>query len=135
MVTSISAITNKQIVVDAYNALAQGDPSVYVNALSEDVRHTFFGNHRFGRTFQGKDDLYKNLFGPMREVLQGTVKMHVKNAIAEGDQVVVEVQGEARTKDGRDYNNSYCIVLKIRGGKIVEIREYLDTELVKTLFG
>ncbi len=57
------------------------------------------------------------------------------NAIAEGDQVVVEAQGEARTKDGRDYNNLYCIVLKLKDGKITEIREYTDTDLTKAIFG
>jgi ketosteroid isomerase-like protein len=49
--------------------------------------------------------------------------------------VVVEAQGDARTKDGRDYRNTYCFVLKLANGKITESREYMDTQLVKATFG
>ena len=59
----------------------------------------------------------------------------MKNLVAEGNQVVVEALGESRTKDGRDYNNIYCLVLRLEDEKIAEIREYLDTELVKSIFG
>jgi ketosteroid isomerase-like protein len=47
----------------------------------------------------------------------------------------VEERGEAPTKDGRSYNNTYCIVLTLRNGKISQIREYLDSELVTAIFG
>ena len=85
--------------------------------------------------FKGKDDIYKNLFGPIREVLDGTIRMNVTNVAAENDTVVVEARGDARTKDGRDYRNTYCFVLKLANGKITESREYMDTQLVKATFG
>ena len=40
-----------------------------------------------------------------------------------------------KTKTGNDYNNTYCIVYKVLDGKIKEITEYLDTELVTAAFG
>lgn len=67
--------------------------------------------------------------------LEGPIKITVTNAIAEGDQVFVEAEGESRTKDGLDYNNLYGIVLRLKDGKITEVREYMDTELVKAIFG
>lgn len=57
--------------------------------------------------------------------LEGPIKITVANAIAEGDQVFVEAQGESRTG----------IVLRLKDGKITEVREYMDTELVRTIFG
>jgi hypothetical protein len=57
------------------------------------------------------------------------------NAVAEGDQVVVEFEGEGRTKDGRDCNNRYCSVFRIANGRITHIREYLDTDLTRSVFG
>jgi len=62
-------------------------------------------------------------------------KFHVDNLIAEEDRVVVEGRDEAPTKDGRAYNNTYCIVVTLRNGKISQIREYLDSELVSAIFG
>ena len=55
----------------------------------------------------------------------------LKPARAEGDQVVVEFEGEGRTKDGRDYNNRYCSVFRIANGRITHIRENLDTHLAR----
>lgn len=127
--------TNKQAVLDAYAALNAGDPAGYFARMSDDVQVTYFGSHRFARTFRGKGDIMQNFVPPLRERLEGSIKLHVTNAIAEGDQVVVEAQGESRTKDGRDYNNFYCILLKLKDGKITEIREYMDTELTKAIFG
>ena len=58
-----------------------------------------------------------------------------ENFIAEGDYVALQGRGEARTKSGVDYNNTYCWVYRFRDGKIISIVEYLDTELVRKAFG
>jgi len=126
---------NKQIVLAAYAALNAGDFAGYYDRMADDVEITYYGSHRFSRAYKGKEDIAKNFVPPLRERLEGSIKLRVKNAIAEGDQVVVEAQGEARTKDGHDYNNLYCIVLHLRDGKIATIREYMDTDLTKRIFG
>jgi ketosteroid isomerase-like protein len=33
-------------------------------------------------------------------------------------------------KTGKPYNNNYCCIYRIVGGKLQELTEYLDTELV-----
>jgi ketosteroid isomerase-like protein len=126
---------NKQAIVNAYAAMAAGNPAPYLDLLSDDISITMFGDHRFARTFKGRTDIYDNLFGPIREVLDGTIRMNVTNALAENDTVIVEARGEARTKDGRAYKNTYCFVFRFESGKIIESREYLDTQLVKATFG
>jgi ketosteroid isomerase-like protein len=131
----MSPSDNKQAVVDAYASMAAGNPAPYLALLSDDVSITMFGDHRFARTFRGKADIHGNLFGPIREVLDGTIRMNVTNAIADNDMVVVEAHGEARTKQGRDYRNTYCFVFRFEDGKITESREYMDTQLVKATFG
>jgi ketosteroid isomerase-like protein len=55
--------------------------------------------------------------------------------IAEDDMVVVRARGEVRTRTGKDYNNSYCFVIRMRGGKMVEIREFMDTALAESALG
>jgi uncharacterized protein len=133
--TTNASESNKQIVLQAYAALKAGDVPGYFDTMTEDVTVTYFGNHRFSRTFRGKADIMENFVPPLLDRLEGPIKITVTNAMAEGDQVFVEAQGEARTKDGLDYNNLYGIVLKLKNGKIVGIREYMDTELTKTIFG
>ena len=54
---------------------------------------------------------------------------------ADGDCVVVEHTGRNETPDGRRYDNNYCWVLRFEDGRIQEVREYMDTQLVTDTFG
>jgi len=59
-----------------------------------------------------------------------TYRNRAERIIAEGDDVVVLCRGEVRTKTGKDYNNSYCYVIRMRDGQMIELREYFDSALV-----
>ena len=63
----------------------------------------------------------RELFGvvPMQFTLHG--------AIEEGDQVSLEIESHAPLADGKVYNNVYCFVFTLRGGKVVDVHEYADT--------
>jgi ketosteroid isomerase-like protein len=134
MSTSVSE-ANKQLVLRGYAALKAGDVATYLDGLADDVTITYFGDHLFTGTYRGKADILESYVPLLLARLDGPIKITVTNAIAEGDQVFVEAQGESRTKDGLRYDNLYGIILKLRDGKIAEIREYMDTELVKNIFG
>jgi len=45
--------------------------------------------------------------------------------------VVVEGLGNNKASNGKEYNNRYCWVMKIIERKIVELKEYMDTDLVR----
>ena len=53
----------------------------------------------------------------------------IKNIVAEGDYVVIESTGEAKTKSGKPYNQTYCDVFKFKGETLYKITTYLDTAL------
>jgi ketosteroid isomerase-like protein len=46
---------------------------------------------------------------------------------AEGDRVAIEAESLGQHVSGKTYNNKYHFLLRARGGKIVEWREYMDT--------
>ena len=126
---------NKQLVRETWGAGSKGDVEAFMAGLADDVSWTFFGSHRFAGTLRGKDELVAQLFAPLGEVLADGIKVHIDTLTAEGDRVVIEARGEAQTKDGRPYNNNYCIVVTVRDAKVAQVREYLDTELVTRVFG
>jgi uncharacterized protein len=104
--------------------------------MSDDVRWTLIGTTRFSGTMNGKQEIVEKLFKPIFAQLETPGSNVIDNIIAEGDYVVVQQRGTGRrTKSGKDYNNTYCIVYKVLGGKIKEITEYCDTELVTSAFG
>lgn len=131
----MSAEANKQLVRDAWDAISAGNIEGFFSRLADDVSWRFSGTHRFAGTFTGKDVLVAQLFEPLGEVLEGGIKVHIDTMTAEGDRVVMEAHGEAVSKAGQPYNNTYCLVITVRDGKIANVHEYLDSELVKAVFG
>lgn len=126
---------NKEIVYQMFAALNAGDGAKYLSFMAEDVKITYFGDHVFSGTYIGKADFLQNFVPALRSRLEGGIKLQIKNIIAENDQVVVECDGEAKTKTGLDYNNLYCIVLRLKNNKVTEVREYMDTALTRAVFG
>ena len=64
------------------------------------------------------------------------ITFKVVNLVAENDYVAAEVEGSAMHVSGKPYNNKYHFLLKIKGDEILELKEYMDTQLAaKVLLG
>jgi uncharacterized protein len=70
------------------------------------------------------------LFQAMIDALKDGLKMTVKSALAEGDEVAVEVESYGELKNGRVYQQQYHLRMRFRDGKVCAVREYLDTQHV-----
>ena len=127
--------SNKQLVRDTWGAVSDGNIEELLDGIADDVTWQFFGSHRFAGTFNGKDDLLARLFAPIGDVLESGITVKINSLTAEGDRVVIEAKGQAKSKSGLDYNNDYCMVVTIANDKVQLVREYLDSELVTTVFG
>lgn len=125
---------NKKIVLDFYEAGARGDMDACFALLAEDVAWTNIGTTRFSGTYTGKQALSEGLLGPLFSQLQAGISSQVERLIAEEDFVVAQTSGTAETIDGVPYNNVYCQVIRIRDGRIAEVKEYMDTALVDRVF-
>ncbi len=68
------------------------------------------------------------LFARMTSRLKDGLSMTVKNAIAEGDLVALEVESHGELTNGRIYQNEYHTLMRVAGGEIREVREYSDTQ-------
>ena len=49
------------------------------------------------------------------------------DALVSGDRVALEIESYAELTRGT-YNNRYCFIMTVRGGRIVRINEYVDTK-------
>ena len=126
---------NKRLMQQIFAELAKGNSQALVDALAEDVAWTITGTTAFSRTYNGKSSLLKDLLGPLFSQLEEPLTMVADRFIADGEYVVVECRGQATTKAGVPYNNKYCLVCRMDDGKIKELVEYMDTNLVVTTFG
>ncbi|MDH2404396.1 nuclear transport factor 2 family protein [Bradyrhizobium sp. SSUT18] len=55
------------------------------------------------------------------------VDIAFRGVYADGDVVIVEERMRATLARGARYENDYCFVFTVAGGKIREVREYMDT--------
>lgn len=131
MSTEQTTEKNKEIVRRAIAAISQGDLDGFMADAADDVTLQVMGD--IFPPIQGKPKVLKGLRNALGARLEngGAIAMTIDNLIAEGDYVAEQSRGVARTKDGKDYNNTYCRVWHITDGKIRMMQEYLDTELVR----
>jgi uncharacterized protein len=131
----MDSIENKRLIESFFEAGNRGDLDRCLELLDERVAWTNIGSTKFSGTFVGKEALVKELLGPVFGKLKAGIRSALQNIVAENDCVVVQSQGHAETLDGRPYNNTYCHVFRVGGGKIFEVTEYMDTELASSVLG
>jgi hypothetical protein len=131
----MGAAENKHLIQHMFAALSEGNMELFFGGMAEDIRWTIIGTTKYSGTFQGKQEVLDKLSTPIAAQLEGPFIATVERLIAEDDYVVMQERGQATTKSGKPYNNTYCVVFRIAQGKVQEIMEYLDTELVTAAFG
>ncbi len=68
-----------------------------------------------------------SIFHRMTAQLEDGLRMRVKHVLAEGATVALEVESHGVLKNGRHYDNEYHTLMRMRDGKICEVREYYDS--------
>jgi ketosteroid isomerase-like protein len=128
--TLMNGTENKQLMQEIFAGLEQGNSRLLVEAMSEDFCWTVTGATKWSKTYAGKQAVLNELFATLRSRIAGHIRTIADRFIADGDYVVVEAHGQNTTIVGKAYNNRYCFVFRLSGGKLKEVTEYLDTELV-----
>lgn len=66
--------------------------------------------------------------------IDGGAKTSFGEVTAEGDRVALESQTRGTLPDGRVYTNEYHYLFTFRGGKILRVKEYMDTQAAAEFF-
>ena len=131
----MSVESNKSVIREAFEAMGRSDIGPLVALMTDDFAWIIEGQTRFSRRFDGKAAVKQDLLKPLFEAFATPYHFEIDDIVAEGERVVVLGRGSVRTKWGKDYNNSYCFVIRMAEGQMVDLREYLDTALVESVFG
>ncbi|MGH7816095.1 MAG: nuclear transport factor 2 family protein [Candidatus Binatia bacterium] len=131
----MGAAGNKQLMQQIFAELSKGNSKPFVESMDDGFRWTITGNTKWSKTYDGKRAVLTELFGALRARIAGNITTTAQRFIAEDDLVVVEARGSNTTTAGKPYNNTYCFIFRIAEGKLQEVTEYLDTELVTAALG
>ena len=124
---------NKKIAIKFFEALSSGSET-YLDFYTDDSIIWTAGDNEIGGT-RTKKEIIDFAQGVLDSFPNG-ITFKITGITAENERVAVEVDGEAIHASGLPYNNQYHFLLTIKDGKILELKEYMDTQLAaKVLLG
>ena len=131
----MSSITdqNKKITKEFFRALSTGSDQYLDFYTNESIIWTAGGNAIGGtRTKKEVVSFAQNILS----AFPSGITFNITGITAEDERVAVVISGEAIHASGETYNNQYHFLLRIKDGKILELKEYMDTQLAaKILLG
>jgi ketosteroid isomerase-like protein len=122
----------KDVVREWFDKLAVGDAEAAFALFAPDCVYILQGTTPVSGTYKGLPAILNDFFAPWRTRIDGPLTLALSELIGEGERVVALARGSAKTVTGARYDNDYAFVFRVRGGKIVEVNEFLDTALVET---
>ncbi len=131
----MGAAENKQLMQKIFEGVAKGDRTMFIEHLADDVTMTVTGENSWSRTHRGKENIRRDLWGYVNSLVAEGRKTIAFHFLADGDWVMVEARGDMVTKAGVPYRNHYCLLYRLENGKIVEMKEYLDSAMCERILG
>jgi ketosteroid isomerase-like protein len=128
------AATNKHLLQHAFEEMAKGNSRPFIDLWADDFCWTVTGHNVWSKTYRGKKVVLKELMEPLFANFATRYTNIAHRFIAEDDYVAVECRGQVTTKTGKPYNNTYCYICRLADGKLKELTEYMDTQLVAECF-
>jgi ketosteroid isomerase-like protein len=124
----------KKLITDVMKALSEGRDQPFLDAMHDEMQWVWMGSGGLSRAFIGKSAVLNELWKSVRADIVQPFKVMPRLIVADHEYVVVECSGDNTATNGKEYHNRYCWVMRIRDNRIIELREYMDTELVRKTF-
>jgi ketosteroid isomerase-like protein len=130
----MSAEQNAELVRNTWQDIIGGKIDAALANMSDEVSWLIPGNvPNVSGLKRGKDEVRKFVGGIGQAFPQG-LRTEISKTHVAGDAVIVELTNRGNAFNGKDYENEYCFVFELEGGKIRRIREYVDMhKVVQTL--
>ena len=121
---------NRRLLAGIFDQLAVGNGRPLVDAMADDCRWVFPGTWSWAGTWGPKREIVAGLLRPLMAQFR-TYRSQADLIIATGDRVVVQARGYATTTRGQRYDQTYCYLYRVAGGRLTEVVEHCDTALVE----
>ena len=110
------------------DALVAGDLATIEDSFAPDATWWLHGTLPLSGTRRGRAEILEFLLGAGSLYQPGTQEFEFGDITADGERAVLEWRVRAiASATGKPYDNSYAGVFVVRDGRIVEVREYLDS--------
>ncbi|MGA2917983.1 nuclear transport factor 2 family protein [Methanoregula sp.] len=114
-----------------FASLESGKSDLFFAHVSDSVHWTVMGTHPLAGTYTGRQEFTDHTFRRLDRVLKDGVRLRVTGVLVSRTIAVVELEALSTANNGLPFHNQYCWICRFDGGKIVEVRAYLDSALVQ----
>ena len=121
----MSIAANKRLAREFIDALSRADTDWVLDHYADDMEMWTAGSLPFSGVHT-KDEIRPLMDGILGAFPDG-LEFRVKTLTAEEDRVAIEAESRGVHASGKPYHNEYHFLMRVRDGKIVEFKEYLDT--------
>jgi ketosteroid isomerase-like protein len=125
---------NTKTALEFLEAFSVGDFDKVLALLADDAIWWAGGSVPGGSGWRTKHDLAAAINGFGDLSTSGGLPTTVLVTVAQGDRVAVEATTNVEFQNGKTYNNEYVYLYRISDGKILKVKEYMDTEHARATF-
>ena len=127
----MSIETNKQMVKATWQSFVKGDLKTAFSNMSDEVSWLIPGNlSNLSGLRRGKAAILE-FARHAATIFPNGLETQISRVYGDGDTIILELTNRGKLANGRDYENEYCFVFEVEGGKIRRVREYVDTQKAK----
>ena len=119
---------NKKVVGEFFTALNEGDIDKLLSLYDEQGTCWTSGNTLLSGTLTVEQ--IADGAGAIFDAFPDGLTFTVHAMTAEGGRVAVEADSMGRHSSGAIYNNNHHFLFEFRNGRVLRLKEYMDTELV-----
>ncbi len=120
----------RAVVNPIVEGMHRSDFQPLLDAMHDDACYWVIGTTKFSGTFKGKQTFIEESVIPSTANMVLPFTGKISDVIVDGNKAAMLMTGHMMTKDGRPYDNTYCIIYTVENDRIVDVREYCDTDLV-----
>jgi len=130
----LSTEANKQTAIALLQASGKHDGEAFAALLHPEATYWVIGKpHLFAYSGeQSRESICAYMATP--SIFVGGVETTFGDITAEDDRVALECSIRGELPDGRVYTNVYHYLFKFRDGKVIRVKEYLDTQSAAEFF-
>ena len=118
--------SNKQTVARFLELFSAGAVAETMAMMTDDATWWVAGTMPISGTYTKPQ--FEKLLSGVLDVCTGPIRIEPREWTIDGDRVALEAESFVDTRNGRRYNNLYHFLHIVRDGKIVMVKEYLDTQ-------
>ncbi len=123
---------NKELAKQLIEALSRADADTIARLYDQDFTLWTAGSLPFSGT-KNRDVAVAGIPQVLGMFPQG-LEFEIVAMTAEGERVAIEATSRGKHVSGLDYANQYHFLMRAQNGKVVEFREYMDTEHAREVF-